>query len=161
MEKFGKQNDVEMLLYLGRAFAKAQKLESALKVLIKARHADPTQSLVLYNLSIVMQKLSKHTLTDEKANLAAVLKAVSALQLAKKQLMYVSEHGDKMKFDLKAARDQANICDDLVNQAAYHIKRATIADQELKSQQAEQEKERLALKMKREKEEVRLRFIGR
>ena len=65
MEKFGKQNDVELLLYLGRAFVKAQKLEDALKVLIRARHADPTQSLVLFNLSIVMQKLATQTLKDE------------------------------------------------------------------------------------------------
>jgi len=144
---------VELLLYLGRAFVKAQKLEDALKVLIRARHADPTQSLVLFNLSIVMQKLATQTLKDEKANLAAVLKAVAGLQLAKKQLLYASENGDKMKFDLRAARVEASHCDDLVNQAAYHIRRATEADQQLKCQQAEQEKERLALKMKQEKEE--------
>ena len=90
MEKFGKQNDVELLLYLGRAFVKAQKLEEAMKVLIRARHADPTQSLVLFNLSIVMQKLATQTLKDEKANLAAVLKAVAALQLAKKWDLFIS-----------------------------------------------------------------------
>ena len=72
-----------------------------------------------------------------------------------RQLLYLSEHGDKMKFDLKVARVEASHCDDLVNQAAYHIRRATAADQLLKTQQAEQEKERLAMKMKQEKEEVR------
>jgi len=158
MDKFGKQNDVELLLYLGRAFVKAQKLEDAMKVLIRARHADPTQSLVLFNLSLVMQKLATQTLKDEQANLAAVMKAVSALQLAKKQLIYLSENGDKMKFDLRVARVEASHCDDLVNQAAYHIRRATAADQLLKTQQAEQEKERLALKLKQDKEEEEKRL---
>ena len=84
MEKFGKQNDVDLLLYLGRAFMKAQKLEEAMKVLIRARHADPTQSLVLFNLSLVMNKLATQTLKDGKSNLAAVTKAVDSLHLAKK-----------------------------------------------------------------------------
>ncbi len=72
--------------------------------------------------------------------------------------MHLSEHGDKMKFDLRVAKTEANYCDDLVNQAAYHIRRATIADEQLKSQQAEQEKERLALKQRQEKEEEEKRL---
>ena len=76
-----------------------------------------------------------------------------------RQLLHLSEHGDRMKFDLRVAKDQAKACDDLLSQAGYQIKRATAEDQQLKMLMAEQEKERLALKMKQEKEEVIFRAI--
>ena len=48
----------------------------------QARHVNPQDTLVLYNLALVQQKLATQILKDEKSNLKTVLGAVRDLELA-------------------------------------------------------------------------------
>ena len=47
----------------------------------------PGDTVLLYNLSLVMQQLATQTLTDEKSNLSAVLGAVHDLELSHRYVL--------------------------------------------------------------------------
>lgn len=49
----------------------------------------PGDTVLLYNLSLVMQQLATSVLTDEKSNLTAVLGAVHDLELSHRFLFYI------------------------------------------------------------------------
>lgn len=47
----------------------------------------PGDTILLYNLSVVMQQMATSVLTDEKSNLTAVLGAVHDLELSHKYVV--------------------------------------------------------------------------
>ena len=63
---------------------KEGKILSSLIVLLhcQARHVSPNDTVLLYNIALVQQKLAMSILKDEKSNLKAVLSAVEDLKLA-------------------------------------------------------------------------------
>ena len=69
-------------MYLARAYYKCGRLKDCKQILLKARHTLPGDTVLLYNISLVMQKLATSILKDEKSNLKAVLGAVQDLELA-------------------------------------------------------------------------------
>ena len=69
----------------------------------QARRVAPHDSLVLYNIALVLQRIAMAVLKDEKSHLKTVLSAVSELETAQRYFTYLSKHGDRMKFDLAQA----------------------------------------------------------
>ena len=71
-------------MYLARAYYKCNKLRECKQTLLKARHVSPADTVILYNIALVQQKLATSILKDEKSNLKTVLEAVEGLQLAQR-----------------------------------------------------------------------------
>lgn len=84
MRKFFKYPHVEVLQYLARAYFKAGKLKEAKATLLKARRVAPQDTVLLYNIALVLQRLATLILKDEKSTLLTVLQAVHELGLSHK-----------------------------------------------------------------------------
>ena len=82
LKKFFKYHNTDVLMYLARAYFKCGKLKECRSALLKARHVSPGDSVLLYSMALVLQKLATAILKDEKSNLKAVLGAVRDLELA-------------------------------------------------------------------------------
>ena len=82
LKKFFKHHNTEVLMYLARAYFKSGKLRECKQTLLKARHVSPADTVLLYNVALVQQRLATSILRDEKSNLKAVLGAVQDLELA-------------------------------------------------------------------------------
>ncbi|XP_026507016.1 RNA polymerase-associated protein CTR9 homolog [Terrapene carolina triunguis] len=159
LRKFYKHQNTEVLLYLARALFKCGKLQECKQTLLKARHVAPSDTVLMFNVALVLQRLATSVLKDEKSNLKEVLNAVKELELAHRYFSYLSKVGDKMRFDLALAATEARQCSDLLSQAQYHVARARKQDEEERELRAkqEQEKELLRQKLLKEQEEKRLR----
>ncbi|XP_024150888.1 RNA polymerase-associated protein CTR9 homolog [Oryzias melastigma] len=142
LKKFYKYQNTEVLLYLARALFKCGKLLECKQILLKARHVAPSDTVLMFNVALVLQRLATLVLKDEKSNLKAVLSAVKELELAHRYFSYLSKAGDKMRFDLALAASEARQCSDLLSQAQYHVARARKQDEEEKELRAKQEQER-------------------
>ncbi|XP_055950450.1 RNA polymerase-associated protein CTR9 homolog isoform X1 [Argiope bruennichi] len=148
LKKFFKHHNVEILMYLARAYYRCGKLAECKQMLLKARRVAPHDTVILYNIALVLQKLATQTLKDEKSNLKTVLSAVHELDLAQRYFSYLSINGDRMKYDLGQASAEARQCQDLLSQAQYHVARARRLDAEEREFRRKQEEEREALKQK-------------
>ncbi|KAI8115643.1 hypothetical protein FF38_07144 [Lucilia cuprina] len=155
MKKFYKHHNVEVMQYLARAYLRANRLKEAKMVLLKARRVAPQDTVLLFNIAVVLQRLAMAILKDEKSTLEIVLQAVHELELAQKYFQYLSVHGDKTRFNIEVAGLEANQCQDLLSQAQYHVSRARRIDEEEKTLKRKQEEERLAFKMRQEEERKR------
>src|SRR6218665_1539930 len=69
--------------------------------------------------------------------------------------VYLSQRGDRMKFDLAQAAIEARQCSDLLSQAQYHVANARKIDEQEKEQKRKQEEERDALRQKQLQEQVK------
>lgn len=74
---------------------------------VKARRVAPHDTLVLFNLAVVLQRIAMQVLRDEKSNLRTVTNAVEELKTAQKYFTYLSKSGDRMRFDLNQAAVEA------------------------------------------------------
>jgi len=142
LKKFYKVSNVEVLLYLARAYSKNGKLKEAKQALLRARRVAPHDTLILYNIALILQKLASQLLRDEKSNLSEVLQAVHELGLSHKYFQYLAVEGDRMKYDLARAAIEARQCQDLLSQAQYHVARARKIDEEERSLRRKQQEER-------------------
>ncbi|KAJ4947440.1 hypothetical protein JOQ06_009475 [Pogonophryne albipinna] len=152
LKKFFKYQNTEVLLYLARALFKCGKLQDCKQMLLKARHVAPSDTVLMFNVALVLQRLATLVLKDEKSNLKAVLSAVKELELAHRYFSYLCKAGDKMRFDLALASSEARQCSDLLSQAQYHVARARKQDEEDKELRAKQEQERDILRQQMMKE---------
>ncbi|XP_066503956.1 RNA polymerase-associated protein CTR9 homolog [Hoplias malabaricus] len=159
LKKFYKYQNTEVLLYLARALFKCGKLQECKQMLLRARHVAPSDTVLMFNVALVLQRLATLVLKDEKSNLKAVLCAVKELELAHRYFSYLSKAGDKMRFDLALAASEARQCTDLLSQAQYHVARARKQDEEEKELRAKQDQEREQLRQQvlREQEERKVR----
>ncbi|XP_060796823.1 RNA polymerase-associated protein CTR9 homolog [Neoarius graeffei] len=159
LKKFYKYQNTEVLLYLARALFKCGKLQECKQMLLRARHVAPSDTVLMFNVALVLQRLATLVLKDEKSNLKAVLSAVKELELAHRYFSYLSKAGDKMRFDLALAASEARQCSDLLSQAQYHVARARKQDEEEKELRAKQDQERELLRQQllREQEEKRIK----
>lgn len=158
LRKFYKHQNTEVLLYLARALFKCGKLQECKQILLKARHVAPNDTVLMFNVALVLQRLATFVLKDEKSNLKEVLNAVKELELAHRYFNYLSKVGDKMRFDLALAASEARQCSDLLSQAQYHVARARKQDEEEKELRAKQEQEKEVLRQKLMKEQEEKRF---
>lgn len=156
LKKFYKHHNVEVMQYLARAYFRAGKLNEAKTVLLKARRVAPQDTVLLFNIALVLQRLAMQILKDEKSVLTEVLQAVHELGLAHKYFTYLNVHGDKTRFNITVAGTEASQCQDLLSQAQYHVARARRIDEEDKSMRMKQEMERSAFKLKQEEERKRM-----
>ena len=156
LKKFFKHNNVEVMQYLARAYFRAGKLNEAKAVLLKARRVAPQDTVLLFNIALVLQRLAMQILKDEKSVLTEVLQAVHELGLAHKYFTYLNVHGDKTRFNISVAGGEASQCQDLLSQAQYHVARARRIDEEEKSMRLKQEQERSAFKQKQVEERRRM-----
>ena len=156
LKKFYKHHNVEVMQYLARAYFRAGKLNEAKTVLLKARRVAPQDTVLLFNIALVLQRLAMQILKDEKSVLTEVLQAVHELGLAHKYFTYLNVHGDKTRFNIAVAGTEASQCQDLLSQAQYHVARARRIDEEEKSMRLKQEQERNAFKQKQEEERRRI-----
>uniref|UniRef100_A0A8C0AW61 RNA polymerase-associated protein CTR9 homolog n=1 Tax=Buteo japonicus TaxID=224669 RepID=A0A8C0AW61_9AVES len=154
LRKFYKHQNTEVLLYLARALFKCGKLQECKQTLLKARHVAPSDTVLMFNVALVLQRLATSVLKDEKSNLKEVLNAVKELELAHRYFSYLSKVGDKMRFDLALAATEARQCSDLLSQAQYHVARARKQDEEERELRAKQEQEKELLRQKLLKEQV-------
>ncbi|XP_031442861.1 RNA polymerase-associated protein CTR9 homolog, partial [Clupea harengus] len=161
LKKFYKHQNTEVVLYLARAYFKCGKLAECKQTLLKARHIAPSDTVLMFNVALVLQRLATLVLKDEKSNLKAVLSAVKELELAHRYFSYLSKSGDKMRFDLALAASEARQCSDLLSQAQYHVARARKQDEEEKELRAKQELERDTLRqlMRKEQEDKRSKEV--
>uniref|UniRef100_A0A672P0F8 RNA polymerase-associated protein CTR9 homolog n=1 Tax=Sinocyclocheilus grahami TaxID=75366 RepID=A0A672P0F8_SINGR len=153
LKKFYKYQNTEVLLYLARALFKCGKLQECKQTLLRARHVAPSDTVLMFNVALVLQRLATLVLKDEKSTLKAVLSAVKELELAHRYFSYLSKAGDKMRFDLALAASEARQCSDLLSQAQYHVARARKQDEEEKENRAKQEQERDLLRQQVLKEQ--------
>uniref|UniRef100_Q62018-3 Isoform 3 of RNA polymerase-associated protein CTR9 homolog n=1 Tax=Mus musculus TaxID=10090 RepID=Q62018-3 len=107
LRKFYKHQNTEVVLYLARALFKCGKLQECKQTLLKARHVAPSDTVLMFNVALVLQRLATSVLKDEKSNLKEVLNAVKELELAHRYFSYLSKVGDKMRFDLALAASEA------------------------------------------------------
>merc|ERR1712223_2085326 len=140
------------------------KLKEAKMTLLKARRVAPHDTVLLYNIALILQRLASQILRDEKSTLNDVLQAVHELGLSHKYFQHLAVEGDRMKFDLARAAIEASQCQDLLSQAQYHVARARKIDEEernmRKKQQEEREKlRRRQLELQREVEERRKKKV--
>lgn len=156
LKKFFKHHNVEVMQYLARAYFRAGKLNEAKNVLLKARRVAPQDTVLLFNIALVLQRLAMQILKDEKSVLSVVLQAVHELGLAHKYFQYLAINGDKTRFNIAVASVEASQCQDLLSQAQYHVARARRIDEEDKSQRLKQDEERSAFKRKQEEEKKRV-----
>lgn len=152
LKKFHKHPNVDILLYLARAYYKSNKLKECKSVLLKARMVAPQDTVILYNLAVVLKKYAKLVLEDSKSNLRTVVAAVHELGVANKFFQFLYEHGDRTRFDTNAAQSESKVCQDLLSQAKYHVARAKTLDQAEQDNKKKQEEERLNILRKQEEE---------
>ncbi|XP_015748748.1 PREDICTED: RNA polymerase-associated protein CTR9 homolog [Acropora digitifera] len=153
LRKFFKHHNVEVLLYLARAYFKAAKMKECKQVLLKARHIAPNDTILLFNISLVQQRLATAILKAEKSPLRVVLGAVRELEQAQRNFSWLAQNGDRLKFDLSWAAAEARHTGDLLSQAQYHVSRARKVDEEEQAVRQKQEEEKEALRKKKEEEE--------
>ncbi|PSN41501.1 RNA polymerase-associated protein CTR9 [Blattella germanica] len=123
---------------------------------IYARRVAPQDTVLLYNIALVLQRLATQILKDEKSTLETVLQAVHELGLSHKYFQYLSVHGDRMRYDVTLAGLEARQCQDLLSQAQYHVARARRVDEEERQLRRKQEEEREAFRMKQKEEQKKL-----
>jgi len=165
LKKFFKAPNVEVLQYLARAYFRAGKLKEAKSSLLKARRVAPQDTIILYNIALVLQKLAAQLLRDEKSTLEEVLQAVHELGISHKYFQYLAVEGDKMKYDLARAAVEARQCQDLLSQAQYHVARAKTIDEQEKELRRRQQQEREKFRAEqesllRDKEQERRRQLA-
>jgi len=158
LKKFYKHPNVEVLQYLARAYFRAGKLKEAKMTLLRARRVAPHDTVILYNIALILQKLASQLLRDEKSTLTEVLQAVHELGISHKYFQYLAVEGDKQKYDLGRAAVEARQCQDLLSQAQYHVARAKAIDEQEREQKRTQQQARESfrekqLKMQRDLEE--------
>ncbi|XP_022648931.1 RNA polymerase-associated protein CTR9 homolog [Varroa destructor] len=159
LNKFFKYDNVEILVYLARAFYRAGKLHECKNILLKARRAAPNDLQILYNVALVLQCLGMQVLKDDKSNLKTVLQAVSELGIAHKFFTSLGQTQGG-KYNATQAQAEARQCSDLLSQAQYHVARARKLDEEERDFREKQERERQELLAKLEeknKEEMEKR----
>ncbi|RXM27181.1 RNA polymerase-associated protein CTR9-like [Acipenser ruthenus] len=141
----------DVWLNLAHIYVEQKQYISAVQM---ARHVAPNDTVLMFNVALVLQRLATLVLKDEKSNLKAVLCAVKELELAHRYFSYLSKAGDKMRFDLVLASTEARQCSDLLSQAQYHVARARKQDEEEKELRSKQEQEREVLRAQQFKQMV-------
>jgi len=156
IRKFFRHPNVEILQYLARAYFRAGKLREAKLALLKAMHVAPHDTVLLFNMALVLQRYATHILKDEKSDLDTVTQAVNDLNLSHKFFQWLSVNGDRMRYDLAIAAAEARHCGDLISQAQYHVARAQSLAEEEKRLRKKQEEERDAFRQKQRQEQMKL-----
>ncbi|XP_053545483.1 RNA polymerase-associated protein CTR9 homolog [Bombina bombina] len=161
LRKFYRHQNTEVLLYLAHALFKCGKFHECKQILLKGRHIAPVDTVLMFNVALVLQQLATTVLKEEKSSLKEVLNAVKELNLSHRYFNYLSKEGDKTRLNLAYASTEAQQCSDLLSQAQYHVTRAREQDEAEKELQVKQEQENELIRRNvlQEQEEKRLKEI--
>uniref|UniRef100_A0A5K3FBW5 TPR_REGION domain-containing protein n=2 Tax=Mesocestoides corti TaxID=53468 RepID=A0A5K3FBW5_MESCO len=146
IRKFNRENDTELLLYLARAFFKANQLKECKTILLKARRVKPWDPLLTFNLALVQKRMAVLVLKDEASSFAAVCEAISDLNMARCTFEYLAKSSEVVNQAM--AGDEARACQDLLSQAKYHLDRAKTREERERIFRQQQEEEREAQRQK-------------
>ncbi|KAL5109065.1 hypothetical protein TcWFU_006317 [Taenia crassiceps] len=146
IRKFNKSSDTELLLYLARAYFKANQLKECKAVLLKARHVKPWDPLLTFNLALVQKRMAVLVLKDEASSFAAVCEAISDLSMARCTFEHISKSSEIVNQSISL--DEARACHDLLSQAKYHLDRAKSREEQERLFRQRQEEEREAQRKK-------------
>lgn len=149
-KKFHKHTNTELMSYLIRALYKANRLAECKAMLLKARHVAPEDTVLMYNLALVQQKLSKQIMSDNKSSFKTVQSSVYNLESAKRTFEWLMNSGEaerlkEFKCDFKL---EMKICSDYLAQCSYHLARAKRLDDEERELKRRQELEIQHIKQK-------------
>ncbi|KAF0991486.1 hypothetical protein HZS_6784 [Henneguya salminicola] len=116
--------NTEILIYLARAYFKAQQLIKAKKVLIKLLFYSPRDILALFNLSIILEKNASNMLKNDRAALFDVEAAISQLEVAQRNFSYLVGDCGQCRIDPTVCENEKRACSDLIIQGNYRLQRA-------------------------------------
>ncbi|KAH7730110.1 hypothetical protein AAVH_02602 [Aphelenchoides avenae] len=158
MVKFKRYRDVELLMYIARAYWKAGKFAECRDHLEKAAIEAPDNLLIRFDQAVVLQKMANHVLQDQKSSLAAVEGAVQDLKIAETIFKHIAGTTPEVIFRFKyisrtICGQEAQHCSDFLKQAQIYLQRAQAKDEEERRQREMQEQSRLALHRQKEEEE--------
>uniref|UniRef100_A0A914EKH2 RNA polymerase-associated protein CTR9 homolog n=1 Tax=Acrobeloides nanus TaxID=290746 RepID=A0A914EKH2_9BILA len=161
MVKFNRHTDINLLLYIARAYWRAGKLEDCRDWLEKSLIEAPDNLMIKYNHAVLLQRMATKVLQEEKSTLSAVTGAVEDLKTAERIFTDISTASQEIMLRYRylsrtACGNEARACDDLLKQAKTYLQRAQAKDDEERKQKERQEEERLAL-LRQKVEEERLR----
>ncbi|CDW58199.1 RNA polymerase associated protein CTR9 [Trichuris trichiura] len=163
IKKFGFENNVEVLVYLARAYFRADKMMESKNVLLKARYLAPFDPLILYNLALTLKVVAMRTLQNTNSYLKEVLSAVKDLKQAEKYFAILSHDTFEHVVDIGRATVLREKCGEALAQASHHVRRAQELENTIQAVRREQEEtRRLAQERRRqmqiEKEEAAKRI---
>ncbi|CAF0862823.1 unnamed protein product [Brachionus calyciflorus] len=155
-KKFYKHTNTQLCLYLIRALFRANRLAECKQMLLKARHVAPDDTLFMFNLALVQQKLARQVMSDNKSNLRTVQSAMYDLKSAWRTFNYLLSVGEAEKLrEFKVdPKSEAKFCEDLLAQGKYHLTRAEKIDEEERELKRRKEQEIQQIKLKQMNEEL-------
>ncbi|KAI1716094.1 tetratricopeptide repeat domain-containing protein [Ditylenchus destructor] len=158
MAKFNRHNDVNLMMYIARAYWKAGKYAESRAYVENAIIEAPENLLYKFNHAVILQRMATDCLKDDKSTLAQVTKAMDDLKISEMTFKYIAETSPEVIVRFRyisrtICRDEAQACNDLLKQARTYLQRAQTKDEEERKQREKQEEERRALLKQREVEE--------
>ncbi|OAF71724.1 RNA polymerase-associated protein CTR9 [Intoshia linei] len=135
LAKFYKYPNIEILMYLARSYMRLNRLKDCLTVLKKARHIQPTSTMIIYNQALVLQRMARNYMEDERSKLIQVEEAILNLNLAMKIFSLLMNHDVQERFEFNMAKIQHQNCSDLLSQTKYQLERSRALDQDRKQKE--------------------------
>merc|ERR1711902_218946 len=142
-------HNVDVLLYPARAYAKNGKLKEAKMTLLKARRVSPQDTVILYNIALILQKLASRLLRDEKSTLSEVLQAVHELGLSHKYSQYLAARCRKIDEEEKSLRRKQQEEREKFRQRQLELQKLMEEEKRKKLEDAAKAREEYKEKMKR------------
>ena len=157
LKKFYNNANTDILLYIARAFYKANKMNECKKTLLRARYIDPHDITILCNLAKVLKTLARQIFEDRKSTYHAVVSAEYELKLARMYFVHYLQLRDQRSFiDSDTVKREERLCADLLLQVERSIKMdAEQRDREEKLRRQEQEEQLKQELLRKEEEENR------
>ncbi|CAJ0571771.1 unnamed protein product, partial [Mesorhabditis spiculigera] len=153
MKRFNREHDVTMIMYLARAYLKADMLNECRDTLERALIEQPNNVLAKFAYGYTLRKLATYVLKDEKSSLDLVNGAVEDLKTAERILSWLSRNRDEGYSQIRnisrtQCGEQARCCADVIKQAGQYIARAERQDESERHLRKKQEAEREALRQR-------------
>ncbi|KAL7074104.1 hypothetical protein ACQ4LE_006593 [Meloidogyne hapla] len=160
MTKFDRNNDIQLMGYIARAYWKAGKIIECREYVEKILKEEPDKLVHQFNHAVVLQKMATQVLKDVKSNLEAVTNAVEDLKIAERTFKSIAgtppEVVAKAKYISRTVcANEAQSCTDLTKQAKVYLERAQQKDEEERRQKAIQEEQRQRIVEQQAEEERR------
>uniref|UniRef100_A0A915NCG6 RNA polymerase-associated protein CTR9 n=1 Tax=Meloidogyne javanica TaxID=6303 RepID=A0A915NCG6_MELJA len=162
MTKFDRNNDIQLMGYIARAYWKAGKIIECREYIEKILKEEPDKLVHQFNHAVVLQRMATQVLKDIKSNLEAVTNAVEDLKVAERTFKSIAstqpEIVAKAKYISRTiCANEAQSCTDLTKQAKVYLERAQQKDEEERRQKAIQEEQRQRILKQQQEEESQKR----
>ncbi|KDO20309.1 hypothetical protein SPRG_14444 [Saprolegnia parasitica CBS 223.65] len=125
--------DIQVLLYLAKAYYEAKRHLECIAALTKGLHLMPGDARLWYNLGLAQEEFAVFALGDGDASntkaalqshrtLADVQRAISDLQRAMRIFQMLATDTKKAPaYDLEKVKDHARFCAETLDKASYHL----------------------------------------